>query len=81
MASTFKAFSKQWNFKHVMSSPHYLKSNGQIKRAIQTIKKNIKKSLKGCEESYLALLAIQTSPGLGNNTPPDILFYNHTLRT
>ena len=28
--SAFKTFSKQWDFKHVTSSPHYHKSNGQI---------------------------------------------------
>ena len=35
----YKLFLKQWDFKHDSSSPHYSKSNGQIERTTQTIKK------------------------------------------
>ena len=76
-----KLFRKQWDFKHTTSSPRYPKSNGQIERTIQTIKKSIKKALKGNDDPYLALLAVRTSPGLGNNTPPATLFYNRVIRT
>ena len=41
---------------------------------MQTIKKNIKKALKGNDDPYLALLAIRTSPGPKNNTPPATIF-------
>ena len=34
----FKEFSKEWNFKHVTSSPEYPKSNGFIERHIQIVK-------------------------------------------
>ena len=44
---------------------------------IPTIKKSIKKSLKGNDEPS-ALLAARTSPGPENNTPPVTLFYNCT---
>ena len=71
----------QWDFKHTTSSPHYPKSNGCIERTIQTIKKSIKKALKGNNELYLALLAVATSPDPENNTLPATLFYNHTIRT
>ena len=53
-ANTFKTLSKQWDFKHTTSSPHYFKSNGQIERTIQTIKRSIKKALKGNDDPYLA---------------------------
>ena len=46
-ASTFKIFSKQWDFKHVTSSPHYPKSNKQIGTTIHTVQKSIQKALKG----------------------------------
>ena len=62
-ADTFKTFSKQWDFKHKTSSPQYPKSNEQIERTIQTIKKSIKKALKGNDDRYLALSAVRTSPG------------------
>ena len=80
-ANTFKHFLKQWDFKHTTSSPHYPKSDGRIERTIQTIKKSIKKSLKGNNDPYLALLAVATSPDPENNTLPATLFYNHTIRT
>ena len=80
-ANTFQSFSKQWDFKRTTSSPHYAKSNGQIERTIQTIKKNIKKALKSNDDCYLALLAVCTSPDPENKTPPATLFYNRTIRT
>ena len=80
-ANAFKTFSKQWDFKHITSSPHYCKSNGQIERAIQTIKKSIKKASKRSDDPYLALLTVRTAPGPENNTPPATLFYNRTIRT
>ena len=72
-------FLKQWDFKHVTSNPHYPKSNGQIERAIQTIKKSIKKHMKDNADPYLALLAIHTSTGPENNTPAAT--YSNTPQT
>ena len=69
----YKLFSKQWDFKHNSSSPHYPKSNGQIERTIQTIKKTLKKAFKSNDDTYLALSALRTSPGPNNNTPPATL--------
>ena len=45
------------------------------------MKKSIKKALKGDGDPYLKLLAVCTSPGPENNTPPTTLFYNRTIRT
>ena len=67
--------------KHTISNLDYPKSNRQIERTIQTIKKSIKKALKGNNDPYLALLALCTSTGPENNTPPGTLLYNHTIRT
>ena len=65
----------------ITSSPHYPKSNGQVERTIQTIKKTLKKAFRTNEDPYLALLAIRTSSGPENNTPPSTLFYNRPIRT
>ena len=54
----YKLFSKRWDFKHNSSSPHYPKSNGQIKRTIQTIKKILKKAFKSNDGPSLALSAL-----------------------
>ena len=37
----YKIFAKKWDFKHITSSPYYPKSNGQVERTIQTIKKEL----------------------------------------
>ena len=80
-ANTFTTFLKQWVFKHTTLSLYYPKSNGQIERTIQIIKKRIKKALKGDNDPDLALLAFHTSTGPENNTPPATLFCNHAIRT
>ena len=77
----YKMFAKQRDFKHHLSTPHYSKSNGQIKQTIQTIKKTLKKAFKSNEDLYLALLALRTSPGPNNNTPPATLLYRRPIRT
>ena len=41
----YKKFSHEWDFKHITSSPRYPKSNGFVKRNIQTIKRALQKSL------------------------------------
>ena len=35
--------AKEYGFKHVISSPHYPKSNRQVERAIQTVTKSMAK--------------------------------------
>ena len=39
----FATFAKQWDFKHVTSSPTYPQSNGMAERTVQTVKNLIKK--------------------------------------
>jgi hypothetical protein len=54
----YKTFAKEWGFQHDTSSPRYPKSNGFVERAIQTVKKTIKKALKSGDDPCLALLCI-----------------------
>ena len=42
-SSEFQEFAKEYDFKHVISSPHYPKSNRQVERAIQTVTKSMAK--------------------------------------
>lgn len=51
-----KAFAKTWGFENITSSPEYPQSNGFIEKAIQTVKKMLKKCLEDNKDPYLALL-------------------------
>ena len=76
----YKQFSKDWNFKHVTSSPEFPQSNGLVERAIQTIKKTMKKCSEDRSDPYLALLALRTTKNSTNSSPDEILM-NRKLRT
>ena len=74
-ANTFKTFLKQWD---------YPKSNGQIERTIQTIKKSIKKALKGNDDPPPSIISHSyiTRPKKQHSTSDIILQpYNKNLTT
>ena len=66
----FDTFAKQWDFKHVTSSPTYPQSNGMAERTVQTVKNLIKKTLQDGEDPYLALLNFRTSPTVHGGPSP-----------
>lgn len=71
----FKDFSDSWEFTHVCTSPHYSQANGMVERAIQSVKKLIKKSMLEKTDLYLALLEYRNTPISCNiPSPAEILF-------
>lgn len=76
----FKTFSRQWEFKHIVSSPTYAQSNGMAERHIQTIKKMFKKIFNEKKDLYMALLHYRTTPIFENISPSEILM-SRKLRT
>ena len=62
------------HFKHTTSSPHFPQSNGFVERAIQTVKKVLKKAHDGNQDPCLALLILNTTPGNNNQSPASRLF-------
>ena len=54
----FAQFTEKYQFKHVTSIPHFPASNGQVERAVQTVKKLLKNS----EDPFLALLSYRATP-------------------
>ena len=83
-AQSFKLFAEEWDFRHVTSSPLFPQSNGFIKRAIQTVKKSVKKSFKkahdGNEDPYLTLLILNKTPG-SDGVSPAMRLFNHKPRS
>ena len=72
----FKQFADQWGFEHVTSSPLYVQSNGEVERAVQTMKAKLNK----CDDEYLALLSYRDNP-LHNGYSPAQLSMGRKLRS
>lgn len=68
-SSEFQKFSTDWEFKHVMSSPHYPQSNGKAESAVKVVKMMIKKSIDSNEDFYKMLLAHRNTPNKINSSP------------
>ena len=58
-----RQFAKQYGFKYVTSSPEYPQSNGNAEKAVQIVKRLLKKAKEIDEDPYLALLNYSASPG------------------
>ena len=72
----FKTFSNDWHFEHITSSPKYPQSNGEVERAVQTMKMIMSKS----RDKYLALLTYRDTP-LHDGYSPAQLSMGRKLRT
>ena len=79
-AASFKKFCRDWDIEHNRSSPHYPQSNGQAERFVQTVKNTLLKACEGQDDPYLALLAINTTPGVDGRSPAEKMF-NRAVRT
>ena len=72
----FANFSTDWQFQHLTSSPRYPQSNGEVERAVQTMKMVLNKS----SDEYLALLNYRDTP-LHHGYFPAQLSMGRKLRT
>lgn len=68
-SSEFQKFSKEWEFTHVMSSPHYPQSNGKAESSVKIAKTLIKKSIDENEDFYKMLLAFRNTPNKTDMSP------------
>ena len=69
-------FTTEYDFIHVTSSPKYPRANGEVERAVRTVKALLCKN----EEPYLALLAYRSTP-LQNGFSSSELLMGCRLRT
>lgn len=75
-ASEFANFASEYGFTHVTSSPLYPQSNGEIERAVATVKSLLQKS----KDPYMAMLAYRSTP-LEQGYSPAELQMSRKLRT
>lgn len=77
----FQKFASSWNFRIVTSSPNHPQSNGQAERAIQTVKKLMKKARESGEDIEKAFLHLRATPLSGTAVSPAQLLFNRPIRT
>ena len=76
-SSEFNAFTKCYGFEHTTSSPHYPQANGEVERAVQTVKTLLKKGA----DPYQALLNYRNTPLERINLSPAQLLMGRRLKT
>lgn len=69
----FRQFVKQWEFKHVTSSPYYPQSNGLAESSVKTVKRTIKKSIESNQDIKQSLLILRNSPLKNGRSPAELL--------
>ena len=72
------SFATAYEFQHRLSSPHFPQSNGQAERAVQTVKRLLKKSP---SDPYQALLVYRSTPLHWCGYSPAQLLMGRQLRT
>ena len=80
-SNEFKNFSKEWSFHHVTSSPRNPQSNGQVERAIQTVKMMLKKTNFDSTDFNIALLEYLNTPISDVIPSPAEILNNRKLRS
>ena len=69
----FKNFTKEWDFEHIISSPHYAQSNGMAESAVKRIKTLLKKCEEDNSDVYLALLNLRNTKRGKISSPAEML--------
>ena len=77
----FTEFSREWEFKHVTSSPKHARSNGKAESAVKVAKKIFKKAHRDNKDPWLALLDQRNTPTQGVNSSPVQRLMSRRTRT
>ena len=76
----FRNFADEWGFVTTTSSPRYPQSNGMSERAVQTMKKLLRKADEDNRDPYIALLEYRNTPVTGLAYSPAELLMSRKLK-
>ena len=75
-STSFSKFAEDYGFTHILTSPRYPQANGEVERAVQTVKNLLKKT----PDPYKALMAYRATP-LESGLSPAELLMGRKIRT
>ncbi|GFU21599.1 transposon Tf2-12 polyprotein, partial [Nephila pilipes] len=73
-------FFREWGIKHHVTPPHFPRANGQIERAVQTVKNSLTKAADEGKDLYVVLLDYRIQPAKDMQSPAELLM-GRKLRT
>ena len=77
----FTVFTREWEFKHLTSSPYYSRSNGKSESAVKIVKNLFKKAIADKKDPWLALLDYRNTPTEGIKSSPCQRLMSRRTRT
>ena len=80
-SSEFIKFSKQWSFKHEVTSPGNSKANGAAEAAVKVAKNMMRRCNLNHEDPYLGLLNLRNTPTEGWQTSPAQRLFGRRTKT
>ena len=83
VSQEFETYLTKNGVKHITSAPYHLSSNGLAERAVQLVKKGLKKEKEGSMSSRIArvLMAYRTTPQSTTGMTPSELLQERRIRT
>ena len=81
VSARFHKFTRDWDIEHLTISPHNSKANGKAESAVKSAKRLLRKTSKGGEDQYLALLSVRNTPTQGVDSSPAQRLMNRRTRT
>ena len=81
VSAQFQKFTQDWDIEHLTTSPHNSKANGKAESAVKSAKRLLRKTSKGGEDQYLALLSLRNTPNQGVDSSPVQRLMNRRTRT
>ena len=81
VAAEFQKLTKEWDIKHLVSSPYNSKANGKVEAAVKSAKRMLRNTAKGGDDFHLGHLAERNTPSQGIGSSPVQRLMNRRTRT